>query len=41
MSGWGAFLAMAGGIVMDFLVFDMSEVLSRHLRMFVKIFIGE
>ncbi len=41
MSGWGPFLAMAGGIVMVFLVRDMSEVLSRHLRMFVKVFIGE
>lgn len=41
MSGWGPFLAMAGGIVMVFLVCDMSEVLSRHLRMFEKVFIGE
>lgn len=41
MSGWGPFLAMAGGIVMVFLVRDMSEVLSRHLRMFVRVFIGE
>lgn len=41
MSGWGTFLAMAGGIVMVFLLRDMSEVLSRHLRMFVRVFIGE
>lgn len=41
MSGWGPFLVMAGGIVVVFLVRDMSEVLSRHLRMFVKVFIGE
>lgn len=41
MSGRGPFLAMAGGIVVVFLARDMSEVLSRHLRMFVRVFIGE